>query len=115
MREQESTSYNDVLRRLLGLSPKQETTLHPDASHTSRGWMTKGVTFPGGTEFRATYKGKEIRGSVESGALVVNGKRFISASSAAVAVTENPVNGWNFWECKLPGSSTWQVIRSLRK
>jgi hypothetical protein len=24
------------------------------------------------------------------------------------------VNGWNFWECKLPGESTWRVMASLR-
>jgi hypothetical protein len=115
MREAETTTYNDVLRRILSLSSSKATAQQTEAHATLNSWETKGVAFPAGTEFRASYKGKSIYGRVETGALVVNGKRFDSPSAAAVAVTGNPVNGWIFWECKQPGRSSWQIIKSLRK
>jgi len=114
-RATESISYNDVLRELLGLNPLQTPVLSPEVASSSGAWTTKGVTFPVGTEFRANYKGQTILGKVESGALVVNGKRFDSPSSAAVSITGNMVNGWIFWECRLPGKTTWQMIKTLRK
>lgn len=115
MRESENETYNDVLRKLLSLSQTKESELPRESSATAITWTTKGVTFPGGTEFRATYKGQTIFGRVEAGALVVDGRRYNSPSAAAVAVTGNPVNGWIFWECKLPGKSSWQMIKSFRR
>lgn len=110
----EDVTYNDVLREVLGLSPK--TPSSPNSVSPGRGdWIAKGVRFPVGTEFRAGYKGQTCYGKVESGALVVNGKRFDSPSAAAVAITGSPVNGWTFWECRLPGKNSWQMIKSLRK
>lgn len=114
-RTTESISYNDVLRELLGLKPLQTPVLSSDVASSAEAWTTKGVTFPVGTEFRANYKGQIILGKVESGALVVNGKRFDSPSSAAVSITGNMVNGWIFWECRLPGKTTWQMIKTMRR
>ena len=114
-RTTESISYNDVLRELLGLTPLKESVLSPDVATSAGAWTTKGVTFPEGTEFRANYKGRTISGRVESGVLVVNGKRFDSPSAAAVSITGNMVNGWIFWKCRLPGKVSWQIIKSLRK
>ncbi|MHB8769863.1 MAG: DUF4357 domain-containing protein [Syntrophales bacterium] len=113
-RESETETYNDVLRKILGLNQAQGSDAPRESSAAAVAWTTKGVAFPGGTEFRATYKGQTILGRVEAGALVVAGKRYYSPSSAAVAVTGNPVNGWIFWECKLPGKSSWQMIKALR-
>ena len=73
------------------------------------------MRFPAGTEFRAKYKGQTWLGRVEGGALVVNGKRYDTPSAAAVAITENPVNGWTFWECRLPGQAGWKILKALRK
>ena len=114
-RETENISYNDVLRKLLGLNPLKASALGPDVVSSAGAWTTKGITFPIGTEFRANYKGKTISGKVESGFLVVNGKRFDSPSAAAVSITGNMVNGWIFWECRLPGKTSWQMIKTLRK
>ena len=113
-RSTEDISYNDVLRELLGLStqkspvPSEQVSGHGD-------WVTKGVRFPSGTEFRTTYKGQTYYGKVESGGLVVDNKRFHSPSAAAVKITGNSVNGWTFWECRMPGKSSWQMIKFLRK
>ena len=113
-RSTEDISYNDVLRELLGLSP-QKRLVHSEQVSGNGDWVTKGVHFPIGTEFRAYYKGQTYYGKVESGGLVVDNKRFHSPSAAAVAITGHPVNGWTFWECRMPGKSSWQMIKSLRK
>ncbi len=113
-RASEHVTENDVLRQMLGLSSKKEPTV-PAARPEAGDWITKGVRFPAGTEFRAKYKGQTWLGRVEGGALVVNGKRYDTPSAAAVAITENPVNGWTFWECRLPGQAGWKIIKALRK
>jgi hypothetical protein len=113
-RPSENVTENDVLRELLGLSAKQQpvTTV---GGPTPGEWVVKGVRFPSGTEFRATYKGQTYLARVEGGALVFNGKRFDSPSAAAVSITGNPVNGWHFWQCRLPGEASWRMIKALRK
>ena len=115
LRTSEDVTYNDVLRELLSLSPKKSPDDLTGSAPITGEWVSKGVHFPNGTEFRANYKGQTYYGKVESGALIVNNIRFYSPSSAAVSITGNLVNGWLFWECRLPGESTWQMIKSLRK
>jgi hypothetical protein len=111
-RATEATTYNDVLRELLGLdSPPAQ---HRADSQTSTGLVRKGVQFPDGTSFRATYGGAMHFGAVEGGELVVNGVRTKSPSEAARVITGNNVNGWAFWECRFPGETRWRSIKSLR-
>ncbi|MBL7179144.1 MAG: hypothetical protein ABIK98_05595 [Pseudomonadota bacterium] len=81
-----------------------------ESPNALRPWVIKGVTFPHGTEFRSKYKGYFYYGKVFGGALVLKGKRFLSPSAAAVSITRNPVDGWVFWHCKLPGHSCWVNI-----
>ena len=78
-------------------------------------WVVKGATFPQGTEFRGKYKGYFYYAKVNGGALVLNGKEFLSPSAAAISITRNPVDGWFFWYCKLPGSSCWENVSEFRK
>ncbi|MSQ51021.1 MAG: DUF2924 domain-containing protein [Betaproteobacteria bacterium] len=113
-RSSEDVTANDVLRQLLGLPSKKEPTV-PSSRPEIGDWITKGVRFPAGTEFRANYKGQTWLGRVDGGALLMNGKRYDSPSSAAVSITANPVNGWTFWECRLPGQPGWKIIKALRK
>lgn len=115
-RRSEAMTENEVIREILGLSkPTAHTKAVTLASNRGTPWVSKGVTFPHGTEFRATHKGQQYTGIVQNGALVVNGKRFSSPSAAAVAITGNPVNGWMFWECLVPGTTNWKTITELRK
>ena len=106
-----SDSYNSVLRRELKLGESATVAADPASG---RPWVVEGVSFPNGTEFRATYKRVIHTGRVEDGALVVRGHRFSSPSPAAIEVTGNSVNGWKFWECRKPGHTTWTSIDSLR-
>jgi hypothetical protein len=114
-RPTENVTENDVLRNLLGLPARHGTTAVPSETGGNDDWVAKGVRFPSGTEFRANYKGQTWLGRVERGALVVNGKRFDTPSAAAVFITKSPTNGWTFWECRLPGQTSWQLIKGLRR
>ena len=112
-RPSEAVSENDVLRQVLGLA-NQRTPATVNSSPVPGEWVTKGVRFPAGTEFRATYKGKTYLGRAENGALVLNGQRFDSPSAAAMSITGKPVNGWTFWEGRRPGRTAWQIIKAQR-
>ena len=114
-RPTEDVSYNDVIRELLGLGQSKGGAAKGASGPSPDDWVAKGVRFSAGTEFRANYKGQVRTGRVEGGALVVNGQPYNSPSAAAVAVTGSPVNGWRFWECRLPGKSSWQLIESFRR
>ena len=70
-------------------------------------WVIDGITFPPETEFRGRYKGYVYYAKVEDGALIFNGQPFLSPSAAAAAITRYPIDGWIFWDCKLPGTSLW--------
>ena len=114
-RETEVVTYNDVIRRLLGLgNVVGQRHAAPTTNAEVGGWVSKGVNFPAGTEFRATHKGQTHVGVVRGGRLVVDGRSFDAPSAAAMAITGNPVNGWTFWECRRPGETRWQVLRGLR-
>lgn len=116
-RSSEEVTENDVLRELLRLPPKRPPLARSAESKPARSesdWLVKGVRLPVGTEFRASYKGKTYLARVEDGALVLNGERFDTPSAAAMSITRNPVNGWTFWEARLPGQTTWQILKALR-
>ncbi len=112
LRRSEDDTVNEVLRRKLDLGATE--TIQPPASQNGDGWHPKGVHFPQGTEFRVSYKGKTYTGGVDQGMMLVGGKRYKSPSAAAVDITKHPVNGWIFWECRLPGQSRWTTMDSVR-
>ncbi len=107
----EEVTYNDVLRDLLNLS---KIKINNDLAN-GKPWITKKVSFPHGTEFYAHHKGENYYAKVDNGALDLDGKKFDSPSSAAMQITNYPVNGWTFWECKTPGRSTRRLINALRR
>lgn len=113
-RPSEDVTENDVLRDLLQLPRKKAPNAAP-ASPAPGDWITKGVRLPAGTELRAHYKGQTHLARVDSGALALNGKRYDSPSAAAVSITGSAVNGWRFWEARLPGEAGWKMIESLRR
>ena len=112
-RATEQVTENDVLRQLFALPSIGEP--RADTRHRAGDWVTKGVRFPEGTEVRAKYKGQVHLAQVMDGALFLEGKRYESPSSAAISITGNPVNGWNFWEVKLPGRGDWKLMNAFRK
>lgn len=113
-RATEEVTYNEVVRELLGLGKAKPNVPKANAG-SGQDWVAKGIRFPAGTEFRATYKGQVHTARVEGGALALNGQRYDSPSPAAMSITGGQVNGWRFWECRLPGKSSWQLMESLRR
>lgn len=111
-RSREDVTANDVLRELLHLPPAEVTSRRQRPA--AGDWVPKGVKVPTGSELRAHYKGQLHLAEVSSGALVLNGKRFDSPSAAAMSITRHPVNGWTFWEVRLPGQGRWTRLKDLR-
>jgi hypothetical protein len=112
----ERDTYNDVLRDLLKL-PKIRPDIGAEELVKARAqiWSTGGVSFPPGTEFRASYKGKVYVAHVKDGALMVNGRKAPNPSAAANLITGTNVNGWRFWEARLPGQSDWRRLENYRR
>ncbi|MCC7268996.1 MAG: hypothetical protein IT546_16870 [Caulobacteraceae bacterium] len=114
LREAETVSCNDVLRRLLGLERAELRENEPATAGDKEDWVCKGVRFPAGTEFRASYKGIVHRAKVAGGRLHVGDQVASTPSDAARIVTKTNVNGWTFWECRMPGEARWRMLKSLR-
>lgn len=125
--ESESDTYNEAIRRLLGLPTSESSLLqgefdvpgHP-APATSLSPYAGGVWFsnvylPNGTVFRATYKGKAYRARIQNSQWIDEfGKIRTSPSDAAGAISGTNVNGWRFWFVKRPQDEDWQRLDALK-
>ena len=112
-RASESVTYNEVIRGLLNLG--SDNAAKADVGGAFKGLVYKGVFFPEGTRFRATYRGKTYSGEIKNERWVDGaGNPQSSPSAAAYAITRSGINGWRFWECKRPSDSSWTLIDSLR-
>jgi hypothetical protein len=126
--ESEVESYNDVIRRLLGL-PDREPTFKPGEndtpglpvppinalSPTSGGVWYSNVYLPNGTFFRATYKGRTHRAWINNSQWIdEQGNIRTSPSDAASSITGNNVNGWRFWFVRRPQDEDWQRMDALK-
>ncbi len=107
MRVNESHSYNEVLREIMGLPVSTSMT----------GLSVRGVLFPNGTRFRHVSKttGKTYTGEIRNNKLVADGKETASLSNAATHVSGSNMNGWKFWEVCLPGKDRWVLAETLRE
>jgi len=112
-----SESDNIALRRLLKLSVQATASVSAAAG---REWRDEGVTLPHGTEVRMTYNKRLHSGIIDDGQWLFEGVRYSSPSAAAggTALTKKGaktnLDGWKYWEAKLPGSSKWQPISKMR-
>ena len=66
-RESEATTYNDVLRDMLGLDSESPISAAKAAGATGAGCVLQGIHFPEGTEFRVTYKGRTHLARIQNG------------------------------------------------
>ena len=113
--ENETDSYNAVLRRVLKLTASAPAKAAP-ARAAGKPWVSKGVSFDHETEFRANYKGQMYRASVNDGRLMISEHGASSSlSHAARLVTNTSVDGWTFWEVKRPTDSGWRKAGELRR
>lgn len=119
--EEERRGFDDqpiaVLRRLLGLPDKPES---PEPKAVGRVWSDVGCVLPHGTLVRMNYGGQLIEGEILDGKWVCGGQSFDTPSAAASALArtkdgnKTTLNGWNYWQAKLPGSESWEPIKSFR-
>ncbi len=112
MRNAETDTYNDVLRRLLKLKSGKggKSRFEPNAND----WIYKNVTLREGTELRFPYKGTAYKGRIKRGKIELStGERFTSPSAAACAITNTNVNGWRCWEVRHE-VGRWVLLDSLR-
>lgn len=125
--ENESDSYNEAIRRLLGM-PATEVALRwgevdtPGLPGVARGlggetggvWFSS-VFFPDGTLFRATYKGKTYRAWINNSQWVDElGNIRTSPSDAASSISNTNVNGWRFWFVRRPHDEDWLRMDALK-
>jgi hypothetical protein len=123
----EGQDHNDALRELLHLDSPLEAErpsiafepINALARAVYAGqFYSRGLVLPDETELRARYKGVQHLATIRDGRwLSEDGKEYSSPSAAASAITETTVNGWRFWEGRLPGDKGWRrldIIRNLR-
>lgn len=111
-RETEAMTYNDVIRGLLKLGNKK---LSPP-TEPKKGATYKGVFFPDGTLFEATYKGQRYTARIRDGVWVDDrdGGIRTSPSHAVNKLTGTSVNGWRFWRCKRPEDTGWRLLDKIQ-
>ncbi len=113
--ENESDSYNDVMRRLLKLKAPAPSKLSI-AKQAGKPWVSKGVNFDHETKFRVNYKGQMYTAHVNDGRLMISEHGASSSlSHAARLITNTSVDGWIFWEVKRPTDTRWHKAGELRK
>lgn len=114
-RPDEATTYNDVLRKMLGFSEVEQSIAASPPESGPGGCAFKGVFLPNGTELRVTYKGRTYTAAIKDGSWVgEDGIRRNSPSDAACAITKGNVNGWRFWKVRRPGDGQFRVLEDLR-
>jgi hypothetical protein len=112
-RSSESETMSDVIRKALAATAP--TRLDASKPPTAGGVVYSGVTFPEGTQFQATYKGRTYHAEIKNGSWVgSDGVVRRSPSDAATGVTNTNVNGWRFWRAKRPGDTSFRLMDLLR-
>ena len=102
-------------RDALGLEQKAPAKTQNGSGSGGADAVFKGVAFPEGTQFRASYKGRTYTAEIRNGLWTDSeGSVRNSPSEAAVKITGKPWNGWRFWQCKRPNDEGWRLIDSLR-
>lgn len=114
-------SPNDVLRRLLNLPASKLEKSVTISKHTDQlNWRDKDTVLPHGTEIQMTYNGRTWHGKIIGGKWIIGNQQFESPSGAAsgIALTKEGkttrLDGWKYWDVKLPGEVSWKRLESLR-
>ncbi|MFC1825934.1 hypothetical protein ACFLYZ_00900 [Thermodesulfobacteriota bacterium] len=112
LRSLKQASQNDILNKSDVVSRTIQSRSNTPAGCSA--WKVEGATFPHGTKLRGKYKGYYYYGEVDNGAFILNGKQFLSPCAAALSITRNAVDGWLFWDFKLPDYSAWTSIYTFK-
>ena len=116
-----SESPNDVLIRLLSLSSKRGPQSEIKGTSAGRAWSGKGASLPHGTDVRMDYNGRQHSGRIDDGKWVFGAQEYDSPSAAASGEAKTKqgyktqLDGWKYWEVRLPNEAEWILLRTLRK
>lgn len=106
---------NDVFDAVVASKKTADEIIREALQMTSSGLNTReGVFLPEGTDLLAWYKDRPYYAKVRDNQIEIMGENFNSVSAAAKRVTKSQVNGWTFWQCKLPGKSEFVSMEKLR-
>lgn len=115
---------NSVLKRLLGLIKGPSATLvqhaTPNEQGTQKPWVSDSIELPHGTLLKMEYNHIEYTGQIIDGKWHVEGLVETSPSGAACAVaktkkgTSTNLDGWKYWNVKIPNTDTWEKLLTLR-
>lgn len=123
-REDESISYNDVLRELLALdkvrpqSPVQHVAessikAFSVSAHTN-GYAYRDGFLPNGTKLKALYKNRVYNAEITDGCWINDdGSKHPTPTAAASHITKTSTNARRFWSAKRPGDNDWHRLNSL--
>ena len=112
-----------AIRRLLKLPDVPQLSIDEEVAKSGRAWQRNGVEIPHGSPARMSYmRGTQVfEGNFFDGRLVIDGRAFASLSEAASCLartglgTRTQLDGWKYWETKLPGDDKWVSLRELRR
>jgi len=74
-----------------------------------------GLFPPNNTECRFNRDGEYVYGRIENGELILSIGNYSAFSTAAKALTGTSLNGWLYWEIKLPDEDQWILANSWRR
>lgn len=101
----------DKVASILGKPTRARALPAADLSPEMRR-VAKRVSLP--LALKAVYKGKTYRARLRrDGQVAMKGGTYTSLSSAAVAITGRPSNGWQFWTCER-GKGNWVELREMK-
>jgi hypothetical protein len=123
-RENESISYNDVLRELLGLNKTSAQPPSRDSSETTikafaspegvEGYAYRGGFLPNGTKLKALYKNRIYNAEIVDGLWInEDGSKHATPTSAAGHITKTSTDARRFWSAKRPSDGDWYRLNSL--
>lgn len=127
MIETERRGFNEppyvALRRLLGLPEKMVELPDDDSTREGVPFVEDGVSILHGSDARMRYqRGTQLyEGKFLDGMLVVDGKKYptLSAAASDLARTKDgkktSLNGWLYWEVRVPGTARWRMLKDLRE
>ena len=78
------------------------------------GWSKDGITLPHGTKLRMAFNGQEQYGEIANGNIYVGGQNYNSLSDAARELSGQSMNGWLWWDVKMPDENCWTALRWIK-
>jgi hypothetical protein len=125
VRQSFSESQRDIIKRVLrSATPSTDGYIQQEKityrAENGGAWHGDGYSLPDGTKCRMRYNGIQYDCKIENGQWNSGGVVYKSPSQAASALgvtkkgKRTQLDGFKYWEVKIPGSESWVWLRDLR-